>query len=573
MMKIIIKLIACITVSFVIVSCESILDKEDLTAVDESEVWNDLQLATAYISNIYHDNLPGWSAEEANMSDESRGGSSFMYGQLTENSVNYWPYSQIREINLLLTKIDDGTIAIEEKNRLKGEAYFFRAYRYFEMLKRYGGVPLVLVPQGRDDDLLVSRNSTSQTFEQIISDIDLAIKNLPAINATSGANNGRVHKGTALALKGRIVLYWASPQFDPSQTGSIRWQQAYNVNLLAKQQLENDGYGLYKSFEGLWFDEMNKEVIFVNRYERPAKTHSWAAATRPLDVSLNATGANWPILEMVNSFPMKDGKAIDDPTSNYVYNENFFWQNRDPRYQATIAYNGSLWELRPIGTGRIQWTFSGAESNNPTQTGFYMRKGVNINQNANEAWLGDTDWIEIRFAEVLLNLAEAANKAGNQEEAYNALKMIRDRAGIDPGVDRMYGLARNMTANDMHSAILLERKIELAYEGKRYWDLRRNRLFESLLNGTRRHGVDIRRTVSQAAWNIILRKSSSEIISDLNSNYPNYFVHTRKRMDTQFAINWRENYYFFAIPSQHLQLNSNLKQTKGWPGGTFDPLE
>lgn len=569
----IIKLIIYITLSFVIISCESILDKNDLTAVDESDVWNDLPLATAYISNIYNDNLPNWSTAEANQSDESDGGGAYMYGQLTENSVNYWPYSQIREINLLLNNIDKGSLPQEEKNRLKGEAYFFRGWRYFEMMKRYGGVPLVLVPQDRSEDLLVRRNSTKETFQQIVSDLDAAIENLPVITASSGNNNGRVHKGTALALKGRVQLYWASPQFDPNQSETARWQQAFTVNLTAKQQLESNGYGLYDSFENLWFVEMNKEAIFVTRYQRPEKTHQWAAGTRPLDVSMESTGANWPILEMLNSFPMKDGKAIDDQNSIYTYDEKFFWQNRDPRYQATIAYNGSLWELQPIGTGRIQWTYSGAESNNPTRTGFYTRKAVDISQNANEANLGDTDWIEIRFAEVLLNLAEAANKVGNQDEAYSALKRIRARAGIEPGVGGMYGLAPNMNENDMHNAILLERKIELAFEAKRYWDLRRNRLFESLLNGTRRHGVNINRIISQEAWGLILNKNSSEIIEDLSSNYPSYFVHTVKLMDTQFDINWKENYYFFAIPSQHLQLNSNLEQTKGWAGGTFDPLQ
>lgn len=553
-------------------SCQDVLDKQDLTTVNETDVWNDIQLATAYISNIYNDNLPDWSSAEASQSDESQGGSSYMYGQLTENSIDYWPYSQLREINILLKNIDEGTLLQEDKNKLKGEALFFRAYRYFEMMKRYGGVPLILVPQERNDDLLVSRSSTSDTFKQIITDLNDAINYLPAVSSTSGNNNGRVHKGTAMALKGRILLYWASPQFDPKQLSTDRWQEAYKSNLEAIEQLEKDGYGLYESFENIWFNKMNKEVIFVTRYERPIKTHNWAAATRPLDVSQNATGANWPILEMINSFPMKDGKSIDDPASVYTYDNGYYWKDRDPRFQATIAYNGCLWELQPIGTGRIQWTFSGAESNNPTRTGFYTRKAVDISQNATEASLGDTDWIEIRFAEVLLNFAEAANKTGRIEEAYDALKKIRDRAKIEPGVDEMYGLKQGMNMSEMHNAILLERKIELAYESKRYWDLRRNRLFETLLNGTRRHGVDITRTVSQSEWNLLLNKSSSEVIEELNNNYTNYFVHTEKEMDTQFDIDWKENYYFFAIPSDHLQLNSNLEQTKGWPGGTFDPL-
>lgn len=550
--------------------CESVLDKDDLTAVNESEAWNDLKLATAYISNVYADNLPGWSDDEADWSDESDEGGSYMYGQLTENSVNYWPYDQIREINVLLNSIDQGTLEESEKNQLKGEAYFFRAWRYFEMFKRYGGVPLVLEPQKLTDDLLVRRNSVQETYDQIISDLDDAIEHLPVIEASSDDNTGRVHKGTAMALKGRVTLYWASPQFDPGQEDEGRWQAAYNVNKAAIEQLESNGYGLYSSFAGLWFNEMNKEAIFVHRYERPQEVHRWSAASRPLDVSQGATGANWPVLEMVRAFPMKDGKAIDDPTSAYAYDENYFWQNRDPRFDATIAYNGSLWELEPVGPGRIQWTYSGGESNNPTQTGFYMRKAVDITQDAYEAYESNTDWIEIRFAEVLLNFAEAANKVGKQDEAYDALKRIRQRAGIDSGDDNLYGLKPGMHENEMFEAILLERKIELAYEGKRHWDLRRHRLFESLLNGTVRHGFMINRIASNEEWSALMAKRPSEIIDELNANYTNYFSHSEISMDPLFEINWQDEYYFYAIPSEHLQLNSNLEQTEGWPGGTFE---
>src|ERR671918_179163 len=111
-----------IAASLTLGGCDSILDLKDLEAVNENDVWNDPALAQAYVDRIYADNLPGWSTGDANNSDESPGGSAFMYGQLTENSVDYWPYSQIRRINILLTAIDSGTIAADVKQRLKGEA-------------------------------------------------------------------------------------------------------------------------------------------------------------------------------------------------------------------------------------------------------------------------------------------------------------------------------------------------------------------------------------------------------------------------------------------------------------------
>ncbi|HEY8660614.1 MAG TPA: RagB/SusD family nutrient uptake outer membrane protein, partial [Hanamia sp.] len=466
-------------------SCTKVLDKKPLDKVSEKDVWNDFDLANAYMNRMYARNLPGWSTEWTNYSDESDGGGSYMYGQLTTNSVNYWPYSDIREINLLLANIDNGSISPDNKKLLKGQAFFFRAWRYFEMVKRYGGVPLVLHPQALTEDLLVKRNSTSDCIKQIDEDLDSAIADLPAISATSGANDGHVHKGTAMAIKGRVLLYYASPQFDPAQTQAGRWQAAYDANKAAKGYLETEGFGLYKDFSKLWFDEMNKEDIFVRRYlytpNNSESWHTWAAASRPLDISQGATGGNHPDLELINSFPMKDGRSINDPNSAYVYNPNYYWQNRDPRFGQTIVYNGAMYGVGMNGSqpGRIQWTYVGGEQNSPTNSGFYMRKAIDTTQSSVEAYNGSTDWVELRFAEVLMNLAEAANEIGKTNEAYPLLIAIRARAGIDPGTDNLYGLQANMDKGQMRDAIMLERKLEFAFEGKRFWDLRRRRLFET----------------------------------------------------------------------------------------------
>jgi hypothetical protein len=540
--------------------CHGILDLNDLDAVDEADVWNDAALAEAYVNRIYADNLPGWSTGDATTSDESPGGTSYLYGQLTGNSVNYWPYSQIRRINILLTEIDNGSIDTVLTKRLKGEGYFFRAWRYWEMVKRYGGVPLILEPQELTDDLLVARAPTSQCVAQIVADLDSAITLLPTVAAGSGANDGHIHKGTAMAVKGRVLLYYASPQFN--RTGDVtRWQNAYDANLEARDYLTSQGFGLYDDFETLWFDEMNREAIFVRRYSYPVSTHNWAASTRPLDESQGATGGNRPTLEMVEAFPMQDGRPI---TGHPSYDSVYFWQNRDPRFYATIAYNGAVWELSGK-TGRRQWTYVGGESNNPTPSGFYTRKAVDPADDAFEAFTGQTPWIEIRYAEVLLNLAEAANAIGNASVAYDQLIALRARAGIDPGTG-FYGLDAGMSGAQVQDAIMLERRIELAYEAKRYWDLRRNMLFETLLNGTRRHGLRINLIVPADQW-IPVRDTV-----DLETTYHQYFEHVIIELDTQSAINWQSNYYFFAIPQEHRELNSNLEQTTGWAGGTFDPL-
>jgi hypothetical protein len=548
--------------SLTIGGCDGILDLKDLEAVSESDVWNDAQLAEAYANRIYMDNLPGWSDDDADRSDEAAfGQSDYMYGQLTENSVDYWPYEQIRRINVLLTEIEKGTLDASLAERLRGEGHFFRAFRYWEMVRRYGGIPLILEPQDLEDDLLVERSPTSQVVDQILSDLDQAIALLPEIGAGSEENDGHVHVGTAMALKGRVLLYYASPQFNRSDDQS-RWQDAYEANLAAKQYLESQGFGLYEDFEGLWFEAMNPEAIFVRRYSYPVDSHNWAAGTRPLDESQGSTDDNRPTLEMVEAFPMADGRPIE---SHPEFDPVYFWQNRDPRFRATIAYNGAVWELSGQ-TGRRQWTYVGGEANNPTQTGFYARKAVEPAADAFEAANGETQWIEIRFAEVMMNLAEAANAIGQTQLAYEQIIALRARAGIEPG-DGLYGLEPGMNREEMQDAIMVERQIEFAYEAKRHWDLRRNMLFEELLNGTRRHGLRANLIVPSEEWEAVQGSV------DLESEYHQYFEHEIVLLDPQFDINWQENYYFYAIPSSHLQQNSRLEQTSGWAGGSFDPLQ
>lgn len=548
--------------SFLAACQRDALDLQNLTSVDGSEVWRDKSLVEAYVDRVYADNLPGWSTAEAPQSDESPGGTSYMYGQLTENSVDYWPYGPIRRINSLLVGIDSGTIDRAVVRRVKGEALFFRAWRYFELAKRYGGVPLLLRPQELTDDLLVERAPTSRVMVQVVADLDSAIAMLPAFAAGSGSNDGHLHKGTAMALKGRVLLYWASPQFN-RDGDAARWQAAYAANADAAKFLTAQGFRLHTSFERVWFDDMNPEAIFVRRYAYPQSTHNWPACVRPLDESQNCTGADRPTWEMVKAFPMKDGKsAVGHP----LYDSLTFWKSRDPRFYATIAYNGAPWELSGKA-GRRQWTYVGGESNNPTTTGFYTRKAINPAEDAFQAGNSKTQWIEIRYAEVLLNLAEAANAVGRTQEAYDQLVALRRRAGIEPGPGGLYGLQPGMNRAQMQDAIMLERRVELAFENKRYWDLRRNMLFESQLNGTRRTGLRIALKAPTAQW-LAIRDTVN-----LDARYPEFFTQTVVNQDTQQPINWKANYYFFAIPPSHLQLNSKLQQTVGWAGGTFDPLK
>lgn len=554
-------------------SCSDILNKKDLSAVTDDQVWGDAKYATAYLNRLYEKNLPKWEGEQdrdgdgansifySSYSDEADGGGGVMYGQLTTASCDYWYYEDIRNINMLFEKLENNeAIDAETCTSLKAQASILRAWRYFCMVRVYGGVPMLLLPQKLTDDLLVSRNKTSECIDIIINDLDYAYENLPW--SWTGDDLGRATKAAALALKGRVLLYYASPQFNPDNRMD-RWEAAYKVNKQAKEELEANGYGLYANYEKIWYDEMNKEVIWGRRYQEPGATNKWNAATRPLSEAQNHTGANHPTLEMVESYPMVTGVPITESTD---YDPVLYWKNRDPRFNVTIAYNGCTWELSGK-SGRKQWTYVGAELNYPTETGFYCRKAVEPSYTSYYTERSSTDWIEIRHAEVLLNYAECAAMMDKKEEAYDALKAIRARAGILAGDNGMYGLKAGLSSEQMIDAIMLERKLELSFEGKRYWDLRRRRLFETELNGKVRHGILPKLNIPEEEFNKI------KDTVDFENNYATYFRDSLVILDKNFAIDFKDNYYFYAIPNKYLETNSKMEQTQGWSGGTFNPLD
>jgi hypothetical protein len=561
-------------------SCTDVLDKKDITAISEEEVWNNPLYATNYLNRLYFDNLPVWE-NLAHYSDESHGGENVLYGQLTNSSIDdltgnsdlskndHPAYTRIRNINLFLSKIGSGSIDAETQSLLRGQALVLRAWRYFKMVRLYGGMPLILEPQDLTEDLYVTRAKTSECIAQIVKDLDDAIAVLPW--SWTGTDLGRISKAAALALKGRVLLYYASPQFNrPGARDAQRWTTAYEVNKQAKEQLATNGYGLYESFSDLWFNEMNEEAVFVKRYQRPGVEHNWSSSNRPLEAAIDVTGANQPTWTMVQAFPMKDGVAIDESPD---YDPVIYWKNRDPRFAATIAYNSCEWPLKDRASGTKQWTYRGYGQNIDTRTGYYNRKAVDVSQNADDALHSSTDWIEIRYAEVILNFAECAAETGHNDEAIAALKQIRARAGIEPGANGMYGLKTGLTGDALIAAVMKERQIELAFECKRYWDLRRRRMFETELNGTRRYGrfANLVEGLTPDEFAAIRNQ-----ITDWDAEYSTYFVDELELLDIQFEINYQSHYCFYGIPNNHLQANSKLQQTQGWPdngSGLFDPYE
>lgn len=428
---------------------------------------------------------------------------------LTENDVNRlatgqytavstvgsdmnWPYFYrgIRMASTFINGID--VVPLKDKfndgqplNRAwKSEARFIRTLLYFELVKRYGGVPLM----GDDvrqlgDDLQIPRNTFEECVDYIVGELDAIRDSLRTMPITDASANGHVvTREAAMALKSRVLLYAASPLFNGGNIESSntlsgypngdneRWKKAADA---AKYFIDNYTYfQLESEFTDVFLTSGNKEVIFFRQGGVNKNVESSNAPVGFTGVNLGS-GRTSPSQNLVDAFPMLDGKAIGDPTSKYAYNFSTMYNNRDPRLKKTILYNGSIWLTASLET------FQGGRSNpvgsvQKTKTSYYMRKFMGKFENATEYFDVRHDWILFRYAEILLNYAEAQNEyAGPSDDVYQAIKDIRKRAGIEAGNDGMYGLKSGINKEEMRQIIHNERRIEFAFEEQRYWDLRR----------------------------------------------------------------------------------------------------
>ena len=560
---------------FIISSCQKVLNVKNLNAFNPSDTWNDATLASAYLTDLYASASPGWSVNSAGdngvdqngtSADESIGILAPDFVQSTNGAFKYWPYGTIRKINVLLNEINGGTLSADVRKPIKGQAFFLRAFQYFNAVRYHGGVPIIKKPQLLTDDLMVSRNSTKECFDFIIQDLDSAYIYLP--DHYTGNDYGRIDKAVVLAFKGRVMLYKASPQFNPSNPfGNTYWQEAYTATKAAKDQLESWGYGLVSKYDDIFLTEKHKEAVWAVVYTNPGKTNFRERGTRPLVESVDATGYDQPIWELVQSYPMVDGMQPGN-SSKYSYNVQNYWLNRDPRLSSTIIYNASPCPLAGIANRRVYTDVTISYKDDrmaPTniafcRTGFFCRKGLDLTLTKAQVGLNAIDWLEIRYAEVLMNYAEASNETGHSDEALLVLKQIRSRAGIEPGNYGMYGITAT-TKDQIRDAIHFENRIEFAFEGsKRFWELRRMRMF-SAINGMHKNGL-------QSTLKAGLDPFAS--VTYLPQDF-DYVFHEPFALGSQKTMVVPDSYYFFPISKDEIQKNSKLKQNVGWEDGTFDP--
>ncbi len=573
-------------------SCDT-LDIDNLETYDESMVWHDANLASAYVNNLYAECFTNWSVSADGNSDILTGMPWYL-GTITETGSSYkkWTYTEIRHINEAIKRLEASTELDKSlANNLLGQAYFMRAYMYYWMVLHHGGVPYIKVPQDKDkDDLFVKRNTTPECFQFMVEDLDKAISMLPAKIAGSSSDYGRIDQCFAKAWKAKTLLLKCSPQFNPTHPyDNAYWSEAYAAAKEAYDFCVANGIALTERYADIWLQEQGPEVVFPVVNKNPNRVSGWASATRPASISRGVNQSN-PTWEFVKDFPMLDGKRFDDPSGKYyVGDENAllksFWKNRDPRFNQVLFYNGSEYPVAGKPSGYRQYNALGISNaddqyginpaahtnavNNDVYSGFYNYKAADMTLTQATVLTYDIDYILMRFAEVMFIYAEAANETGHSDVAIDMLKHIRKRAGIEAGADGLYGLSVG-SREAIRKAILDEREIELCYEGHRFWDLRRTRNMMKLAGWTK-HGIEaiaINPDGTDMDLNEAREKTNNYELTTGDFRYIIHQVPYTEAAEREFVI--EESFYFFPIQKVNLDENPNLEQNNNW-GGTFNP--
>lgn len=478
------------------------------------------------------------------------------FGFKNTNNIRTMAYGRIRNVNDCIGGIENSTLPESQKRELLGQAHFWRAWCYYMLVKWYGGVPIVTTKQVPEAASFTQRSSTKDCIDFICSELDKANEYLAPYTTNGGwaksDDYGRVTSGAALALKGRVLLMYASPLFNRSGDEK-RWKDAYDCIKASIPVIKSCGNELqYQGDPGVnasnWASifsrtgKANKEGILVTLYNDILKgstpdyhfNNSWEDLIRPgnaLGSGLNASAT------MVDLFPMKDGKRPASCTaytkldaSAETYDPNAPFLNRDPRFYRTFAFPGVRWAFdgdpntsalnNPYkGDSYVLWNYVwyekeeardddygengsayGSDNLGSGAKGIYVRKRSDdkdvSKEGARYKYSQETGfeqsantWMEIRYAEVLLNLAEAACMTNNLTEAVEQLKLIRGRVGYT-STDN-YGLPADLESDKAKcmAAILYERQIELAYEGKRFDDVRRWLLWDGGANFSQVQGA------------------------------------------------------------------------------------
>jgi len=534
-MKRIIKYVSGFYILILGIACND-LDLPPLNVITDDDVFKNESGVNSYMARLYgempiedlrfnidafysnpYPYLGNWSGEVL----QNMGG---YHQQPSGDKVKWWGYTSVRNANYFLEIFPNyySNFTPEKADHFMGEVYFIRAYYYFSMVKRYGGIPIVdklqNYPQQSIEELKVKRDTEQDVYEFIGRDLDEAI----GLLSEESFQTGRANKGIAYALKSKIMLYAASIaqygeiQLDgvlgiPKNEAQKFYQQSYEASLEVGKR-----YSLYRKytdkFENYWnlfLDEDSPETIFAKGYYYPSYTHSFDAYNVPFQMR---GSSGWgsvmnPTLEIVELYDDVDGNSgsfkIEENGEPIRFSKVMdLFEKVEPRLRASVILPGDEYRDEIIDVQKGLYTSypngelktsadwndiysgnkgdkhitgkSGIGNNESTTTGFHARKYMNpdIPQGILVIGRSEQPYIDIRYGEILLNQAEAAFELGKKDEALDAVNEIRDRAG-----------ARLYTQEELNSKLIRkERRMELAFENQGFWDLRRWRIATDEIN-------------------------------------------------------------------------------------------
>ena len=593
--KTIIQLITLCLISIAVVSCN--LNTNPATEFAETAVWGDQALVETFINNLYDridepltdGRMKAMIVDEAHYRGNT-GCRNFNNGLMTQDNLPAWGsvsdyfdwdqlYKSIRYCNMFFENVEDVPFSttlvdgVAPKDRMTGEVHFLRATFYFNLTRIYGGVPIIEKVYGLNDDFSKERSSYAECIGFILKDLDKAISILPKEH--TGINRGRVTKGAAMAMKSRVLLYAASDLYNKEvfkgyahqelirytdNKQAARWQAAKDA---AKAVMDLGLYSLYMpepktpeeasdNYYNLFISKDNVEDIFIKYFTVNVGQRYGLYTTAN---GYRGWGANAPIGNFVDEFEMNDGSKFDWNNPEHATSP---YENREPRFYATIFYNGAPWrgrydeakgldpenkiqtgrkEVWDSKTGQIELQYgvdtrtSPIENWNGSETAYYTKKYLDPNTDAVFVRQAIT-WRFIRYGEILLNYAEACIELGEETEAKKYINMIRKRAGL-PSI--------NASGTALKEAYRHERRIEFGMEDHRYFDVRRW-------------------LIGEEAYKPALK---ADIIYKLKEDKTTSTVPTIKHVVFENR-KWDDKMYFLPIMRDELNKNSKLVQNPGY---------
>jgi len=492
-----------ILITVIILSCISCSDDIlDITAKDriaDDAVWNDESLIRAYSNSLYNGIPHGFYihmyskyTDEAYNSAPGGWGAGILVSGYTADNITevgsgdmwggylyYWNrgFEYVRRINVFLDKMEETSFEFVGKEQLMAEAKFLRAFIYFNLIERFNGVPIVDQPYDLGE-VTFTRATFDECVEFIEADLDEAMAVLPEKYASTDADFGRATQDACKALRSRVLLYAASPLFSPTNDIN-KWQKAAD----AAEALLNSDYSLYPDYREAFIlpsGSENNELIFTRNF---TVTNGHQSSMNNLGRRWGSYGGWWgsngPSQNLVNDYDMingeppfiwADGEKTINPASGY--DPDHPWANRDPRFDATVTHDGTIFRGDTmqmwISSDGATFGFDSYKQSGDNPRSNYMLKKFMPNEDVPMSWQ-DFDvnpWIYFRLAEVYLNYAEAKFELGDEDVCREYISKVRERVGMPP-------IPASVTGEDLRTRLYNERRIELAFESHRYFDVRR----------------------------------------------------------------------------------------------------